>query len=93
MPDSRARRNPELFARLTPEQQAMVRRGNVAVGFSPEMVRLALGQPDRIQERTDVRNREVWNYNSNVGLWRDRTLVIFQDGAVTALQSESKPSD
>lgn len=92
-PDARLGRNPELFARLTAEQQTTVRRGEVAIGFTPEMVRLALGEPDRIQEQPDLQNREVWNYNSNVGLWRDRLLVIFRDGAVAAVQRESKPSD
>jgi hypothetical protein len=60
---SRIRQNPELFARLTPEQQEMIRRGDVAVGFTAEMVRLALGEPDRYGTRTDADGTsEVWTY-------------------------------
>lgn len=62
-PESRIRKNPELFAQLTPEQQDMIRRGQVAVGFSAEMVRLALGEPDRYTTRTDQDGTsEVWHY-------------------------------
>src|SRR5688500_10068806 len=62
-PETRIRRNPELFAQLTPEQQDLIRRGQVAVGFNAEMVRLALGEPDRYTTRTDQDGMsEVWHY-------------------------------
>lgn len=64
-PASRIRRNPELFAQLTPAQQDLIRRGRVDIGFSAEMVRLALGEPDRLGLRTDVDGTtEIWNYVS-----------------------------
>jgi outer membrane protein assembly factor BamE (lipoprotein component of BamABCDE complex) len=60
---SRIRQNPELFAQLDPAQQEMIRRGQVAVGFSAEAVRLALGEPDRFTMRTDADStNEVWHY-------------------------------
>jgi len=62
-PDSRIRQNPALFAQLAPEQQQMIRRGEVDVGFTAEMVRLALGEPDRFTTRTDQDGMsEVWHY-------------------------------
>jgi hypothetical protein len=62
-PETRIRKNPELFAQLAPEQQEMIRRGQVAVGFNAEMVRLALGEPDRYTTRTDQDGMsEVWHY-------------------------------
>jgi hypothetical protein len=62
-PESRIARQPELFNRLTPDQQQMIRDGRVGVGFDMEMVKLALGEPDRIRERTDANGRtEVWSY-------------------------------
>ena len=62
-PETRIRQNPELFASLPSEQQEMIRRGQVAVGFSAEMVRLALGEPDRFSTRTDQDGAsEVWHY-------------------------------
>ena len=62
-PETRIRQNPELFAQLTPEQQDLIRRGQVAIGFNAEMVRLALGEPDRYTMRTDQDGTsEVWHY-------------------------------
>ena len=67
-PETRIAKQPELFNRLTPEQQQMIREGKVCVGFDMEMVKLALGDPDRVRERTDVNGRsEVWSYVSYEG--------------------------
>jgi hypothetical protein len=62
-PQSRIDRNPAAYARLTPEQQSLIREGKVALGFDAEMVKLALGDPDRIRERTDAGGTsEIWSY-------------------------------
>lgn len=62
-PATRINKNPELFAQLSPEQQDLIRRGQVAVGFNAEMVRLALGEPDRYTTRTTQDGMsEVWHY-------------------------------
>lgn len=75
-PDARIRRSPELFARLTPGQQALVQQGKVAVGFSESAVLLAVGQPDRKWTRTDTTGtREVWSYTT----WEnDRGQPLYQ---------------
>jgi hypothetical protein len=62
-PATRIRQNPALFVQLPPEQQEMIRRGQVAVGFNAEMVRLALGEPDRYTTRTNQDGMsEIWHY-------------------------------
>jgi hypothetical protein len=62
-PTSRINENPELFARLTPEQQELIKQGRVAIGFDKDMVHLALGDPDHIRIRTDAQGEaEVWSY-------------------------------
>jgi hypothetical protein len=62
-PQSRIRQNPELFVQLTPEQQEMIRGGQVDLGFSAEMVRLALGEPDAYSLRRDLDGTsEIWSY-------------------------------
>lgn len=62
-PEVRIQRNPALFARLTLAQQEMIKKGQVDVGFDQEMVKLALGEPDRIVARTDARGTtEIWSY-------------------------------
>ena len=53
-PETRIQKNPEVFARLTPTQQDLIKQGQAGVGFDPEMVKLALGEPDRIVTRTDA---------------------------------------
>lgn len=62
-PATRIKSSPEVFARLTPEQQALVRQGKVALGFDMDAVKLALGDPDRVTERTDAAGRRIiWHY-------------------------------
>ncbi|HEY8932183.1 MAG TPA: hypothetical protein VIM44_02600 [Rariglobus sp.] len=64
-PDKRISRSPEVFARLSPEQQALVKQGKVAVGFEADAVLLAVGSPDRKWTRTDeAGTREVWSYTT-----------------------------
>jgi outer membrane protein assembly factor BamE (lipoprotein component of BamABCDE complex) len=62
-PETRIRKNPEAFNRLAPAQQEMIRQGKVGIGFDQDMVKLALGEPDRVVERTDARGTsEIWHY-------------------------------
>lgn len=62
-PEARIGDNPDAFARLPPEQQALVKQGQVGLGMSEAAVTLALGHPDRISERTDAQGVErVWHY-------------------------------
>ena len=62
-PEARIEKNPEIFARLTPSQQEMIKKGQVGVGFDQEMVKLALGEADRVLARTDkAGTSEVWSY-------------------------------
>jgi len=62
-PASRIEANPEVYARLSDEQKMLVRAGQVAIGFSAEAVKLALGDPDRVATRTDPDGQtEIWHY-------------------------------
>ena len=62
-PGNRIRKNQELFDSLPPQAQTSIRAGKVEVGFTPDMVRLALGEPDRLYVRTSERgSTEVWAY-------------------------------
>ena len=62
-PQARINRNPEVFAGLPAADQQLIREGKVVIGFTPEMVRLALGDPDRKLTRTDsAGTSEVWRY-------------------------------
>jgi hypothetical protein len=62
-PDARIKDNPAAFDRCTPQQQELIKQGQIAIGFDAEMVRLALGDPDRITTRTDASGQsEMWHY-------------------------------
>jgi hypothetical protein len=64
-PAARIERNPEVFAKLSPTEQQTIREGKVAIGFTPEMVKLALGEPDRVFTRTDAQgSTESWSYTT-----------------------------
>ena len=64
-PQSRINESPAVYARLTPAQQQLIREGKVALGFDAAMVKLALGDPDRVRERTEASGTtEIWSYVS-----------------------------
>ncbi|MBS0633559.1 MAG: hypothetical protein JSS11_16740 [Verrucomicrobia bacterium] len=46
--DNRIKQNTAVYAGLTPEEQNQIRSGVITAGFSPEMVLMALGKPERI---------------------------------------------
>ncbi len=55
--------NYETFSQLEPKVRANILRGRIEIGYTPEMVRLALGRPNYASSSTGVRaGREVWSY-------------------------------
>jgi hypothetical protein len=75
-PESLINANPAVFARLTPEQQQLIKEGKVAIGFDQAMVKLALGDPDRVRERTDANGTsEIWSYVTYEG---DDGLLLYR---------------
>ncbi len=62
-PATRIQKNLEAYNRLPPAQQQLIKEGKIAMGFDQTAVMLALGEPDRVRERTDARGTsEVWVY-------------------------------
>lgn len=52
-----------LFSRLSPRDQAMIKRHQIAVGFTTDMVLLALDKPDRVVAGPGPQ-QETWLYQS-----------------------------
>lgn len=67
-PEKRIAKKQETFAAMPADVQAMIRRGEVAVGFTEEQVRLAKGDPDRVGRRTTAGGESVvWTYEKRSG--------------------------
>ena len=62
-PETRIKEKPEVFNGFPPEVQAKVRTGQVDIGYTKDMVYIALGKPDREYTRTTSDGPyEVWSY-------------------------------
>lgn len=63
--ERRVTRNPEMFNKLTPSEQAMVRRGEIREGMTRDAVYLAMGRPARVfRGKRDGKELERWSYNA-----------------------------
>ena len=61
--DSRIEQNRDYFDSLPAADQAQIRIGKIDLGFTPEGVRMALGEPRRkTVRRTPSGDSEVWTY-------------------------------
>ncbi len=65
-PDSRIKKHPDLFNAFPPDVQEEVRQGRVHIGYTPDMVFIALGKADReYTRRTADGVTEVWSYTAH----------------------------
>lgn len=65
-PQTRISKHREAFRGFPSEVQRKISAGIVDVGFTPEMVRLALGEPNReFSRQTESGSAEVWVYHDN----------------------------
>ena len=63
--NSRIEEKAAIFNALPPEAQARIRQGLIDVGFTPDMVYIAMGKPDNIRESTTADGNEtIWVYNN-----------------------------
>jgi hypothetical protein len=65
-PDSRITANRAAFEKFPAETQAKIRAGHIDLGFTPEMVRLALGEPARrLSRQSEAGEVELWIYRDD----------------------------
>ena len=65
-PAERIENNRTAYASWPPEVQARVRAGEIAPGFTPVQVSVALGEPDHVYDRTTASGTaEIWGYRSH----------------------------
>lgn len=61
--DSRIAKNREAFSSWPAAVQDKIVVGKIDIGFTPEQVRVALGEPDRVFTRTTADGTsEIWSY-------------------------------
>ena len=65
--EQRIHQNQELFDSLPVADQARIRGGEIDLGYTPDMVRIAYGDPQRQRvRRTAEGTTEVWDYLDTV---------------------------
>jgi hypothetical protein len=63
--DSRIKEKPDVFAKLDAATQDKVKQGIIELGYSEDVVYLALGAPDRKRESVSANGKSVtWIYNT-----------------------------
>lgn len=80
-PASRIAENQDYFDSLPLADQARIRSGQIDIGFTPDMVRLALGEPSRILVRRQADTPaplEVWLYTATERRY-DRQRIELHD--------------
>lgn len=84
-PASRIAEHQDYFDSLPVAAQARIRSGQIDVGFTPDMVRLAFGEPSRvfIRRQADIPDPlEVWLYNAVERRYdRQRIEILDIDGS------------
>lgn len=69
-----------LFANLPAHVQESLREGNIGVGYSPDLVYIALGSPTEKETReTSEGPVEVWIYRRYFGAMNPQTLPSYQN--------------
>lgn len=62
-PEKRIQQNQEVFDTFPVAAQARIRGGQIDLGFTPDMVRIALGEPHRQTLRRSADGEvEIWSY-------------------------------
>ena len=65
-PESRIRKHRDLFETYPPQIQERIKSGEVDVGFTADMVLMAMGKPARKTMRTTAQTtQEIWTYGES----------------------------
>lgn len=76
---SRIKEKAPVFASLDAATQAKIQHGTVELGYTPDMVYMALGAPEEKHQRQTPKGRtEVWSYLSTYQEFAGTGLVGYQ---------------
>lgn len=61
---SRIKEKQAVFDSLAPVEQANIQQGVVEIGYTQDMVYMAMGRPDKVRDRATARGTQtIWIYN------------------------------
>lgn len=81
--NSRIKEHERFFASLSPEAQAKLRARTVELGYTPEMVYIALGRPDTKSEKITAKgNEQTWIYLAYYQEYAGQALTHYRRVAV-----------
>ena len=76
-PEKRIEANQAAFDALPVAAQARIRGGQIDLGFTPDMVRIALGEPQRqLVRRTAEGSVDVWLYLDSASRYERQRVTI-----------------
>jgi hypothetical protein len=101
---SRIQEKNEVYRALSPEQQKMIAAGGIEVGYTADMVYIALGKPSTVRKAAASDDAaELWTYQnyypteaiSGESIYRKPTVKSGprQSGSLSAWGDSSLPSD
>jgi hypothetical protein len=86
--DSRIREKQDVFNRLDPQTQAKIRQGVVEIGYTEDLVYVALGRPDAQRQKVTTKGDETtWIYKTYYEQYEGvaqvgyRRVVVFDPGS------------
>lgn len=63
--NARIQEKSTVFAALSPEQQQVIKEGSIELGYTGDMVYMALGKPSKVRAKDAPEGRvEMWTYNN-----------------------------
>ncbi|MCF7688841.1 MAG: hypothetical protein K9M98_07485 [Cephaloticoccus sp.] len=69
--EQRSKEKAAVFSQLETATQEKLRQGEIEIGYTPDMVFIALGKPDYKSAQITAENREeIWTYNSYFSEYR-----------------------
>jgi hypothetical protein len=77
--ESRIKEKSAVFSALDPQTQQKLRKSVVEVGYSPDMVYIALGTPDQKHGKKTAKGyEETWVYNTYYDEWAGQVLTHYR---------------
>jgi hypothetical protein len=77
--DSRIKEKQDMFDSLTPTEQADIKQGIVGVGYTPDMVYMAMGRADNVKDRITPKGTvTTWIYNQYYQEYMGRQFIGYR---------------